>query len=59
MTAVESLRGTQVTELHEQGWDRELKLGGIEMFKQMLNMYLEQYTRGAVRNEVVETCGTV
>ena len=45
--------------MHEQGWDKEFKLGGIERFKQMLKMYFEQYTKGAVRNEVVETYGTL
>ena len=57
LAAVERLQGVQVTETHEKGWDRELRLGGIEKFKQILHMYFKQHMKGAVRSEVIDTCG--
>ena len=57
LAAVESLQGVQVTDAHEKCWDRELKLGGIGIFKNRLHMYFKQYLKGAIRSEIVETGG--
>ena len=58
LAAVEGLRGDPVTEKHEKDWDRELRFGGISIFKHQLNMFFKQYITGAIRSEVVEICGT-
>ena len=58
LAGVEGLRGDPVTEKHEKDWDRELRLGGISIFKHQLNMFFKQYITGAIRSEVVEICGT-
>ena len=57
LAAVESLQGVQVTDAHEKSWDRELKLGGIGIFKNRLHMYFKQYLKGAIRSEIVQTGG--
>ena len=57
LAAVESLKGCPVASQDEERWHKELKLGGILKWKCVLNMYLEQHTKGTIRADVVETCG--
>ena len=53
---VEAQRGKPVTAEMEAKWSAELALGPISIWKDYLNLYLENYTTGAAR-VTVDACG--
>ena len=57
LNLAENMRRVPITEEKEKAWDKEFNFGGIHIFKTRLHMYFKQYLKGAIRSEVVDTCG--
>ena len=57
LEAAENFQGRSVTSPDEAQWIKEFRLGDIQPWKSSLNMYLEQHTKGSIKNEIIETCG--